>query len=648
MSPFTRKFGTGSLVKYGESVLYQVKELRPQFQQVVLEGQSGELLILNSSDFSNSVAKGEYQPLYRDEPEAVEMPQRLLSASERNELDRRLEILSQVARLRAEGESWTDIVTTLLNELPGRLPSMRTIQRWYAGSIGCSDPANLAPRFSGRGNRQQLIPELHGIVIDVIEQLYCQSDRFSLASIVLMVNVRGRTVWSGQAPFVGVSRRTISRMLQRYATFERIGQRMSPGALRKALAPALRYLEVEAPYERVEFDATPLNVLATDIEGTVIGKPTLYIIIDCATGCIIAFYLSIQAESQHTFLKLLEMAFHPRDESFLLRYGVEKPLAPCAMWYVMAGDNSAAHHGEAMYRVLRYLGCTVEFTQAAKPQQHPFVERVHGSIKTGLVQMLAGSHISQEKLESDALGRAMTEAKYTLSEIENYVARWICEVYMDRPLDRLTARFGESCSPRKAMEILSKRYPLLPPPTPDSFRDACTNYAVKHVALTTKGIRYQCFEFNSEELQALLKRSPRDCKVEVRSHPLDVSRVSVVCLQDQKVMVTAYNKQKGLPPMSFEDARLIRKQLYKSDGAVSAEDYAQGYAKLINDINQANGDKKVASNRRRARTQDKQVETSKLHEASHVQQRLQTKSEGVAQAAVDLTQLMPAPRRTKE
>ena len=198
------------------------------------------------------------------------------------------------------------------------------------------------------------------------------------------------------------------------------------------------------------------------------------------------------------------------------------------------------------------------------------------------------------------------------------------------------------------MEILSKRYPLLPPPTPDSFRDACTNYAVKHVALTTKGIRYQCFEFNSEELQALLKRSPRDCKVEVRSHPLDVSRVSVVCLQDQKVMVTAYNKQKGLPPMSFEDARLIRRQLYKSDGAVSAEDYAQGYAKLINDINQANGDKKVASNRRRARTQDKQVETSKLHEASHVQQRLQTKSEGVAQAAVDLTQLMPAPRRTKE
>lgn len=264
MSPFARKFGTGSLVKYGESVLYQVKEMRPQFQQVVLEGESGELLILNSSDFSNSVAKGEYQPLFGEKLEVEEMPQRLLSASERNELDRRLEILSQVTRLRSEGECWTDIITTLLDEMPGRLPSMRTLQRWYAGSIGCSNPVNLAPRFSGRGNRQQLIPELHGIVIDVIEQLYCQSDRFSLANIVLMVNVRGRAVWTSQASYAGVSRRTISRMLQRYATFERIGQRMSPRALRKALAPALRYLEVEAPYERVEFDATPLNVLATD------------------------------------------------------------------------------------------------------------------------------------------------------------------------------------------------------------------------------------------------------------------------------------------------------------------------------------------------------------------------------------------------
>ncbi|MGH1448801.1 MAG: hypothetical protein ACRBBM_05170 [Pseudomonadaceae bacterium] len=652
MSQFARRFGPGSIVKGSGNSLYQVKELRPQFEQIVLEGQSGELLVFKIPEFNTSVAKGEYQPIYEGSAEKAgkaEKSARVLSHKERNQLDLRLEVLSEVTVLRKQGKSWIEILNALKENLNCEIPALRTIQRWYASSLQSDDANELAPKFSARGNRSQLGPEIKGVVIEAIKDMYCGSDRFNVTSITMMANAKSASLCADLGlPFTGVSRRTVSRILYKYATFERFRGRMSQGALKKALSPAIQYHEVEAPYDRVEFDATPLNVLVVDEDGQVIGKPTLYLIVDCATRCPIAFHLSIQAESQYTLLKLLEMAFHPRDETFLSRYGVKKPLAPCAMWQIMAGDNSAAHHGEAMYRALRFLGCTVEFTQAGKPQEHPFVERAHGSLKTGLIQMLAGSHISQEKLEKEALSRAMREAKYTVSALENLIARWICEVYMDRPLERLTTRFNELCSPRKAMDILSKRYPMLPPPTPDDFRAACMNFSVKHVSLTPHGIRYQCFDYNSEDLQKLLMTSPRGCKVEVRSHPLDVSQVSVVSLEDQKKMVVAYNKARNLPPMSFEEAKAIRTKFYQSDAAISVEEYAQGYAKLIQDIQEKNGEKKVSSKRHSARAKNRQTETAELHRKNHSERNLAPNSTDGTSTEMILAALTPAPRRIKE
>ncbi|MNI99191.1 hypothetical protein D3C73_1582070 [compost metagenome] len=83
--------------------------------------------------------------------------------------------------------------------------------------------------------------------------------------------------------------------------------------------------------------------------------------------------------------------------------------------------------------------------------------------------MLCGATKSQEPLEDEALGRAMREACYTLEELEGLIIRWVAEVYMDRPIESLNQRFGHPCSPRRAMQLLTEKYPLLPPPTPQAF-----------------------------------------------------------------------------------------------------------------------------------------------------------------------------------
>lgn len=323
------------------------------------------------------------------------------------------------------------------------------------------------------------------------------------------------------------------------------------------------------------------------------------------------------------------------------RFGVKQALPPPALWHKMCGDNSAAHHGQGMYHALWYLGVANEFSQAGKPQSHPYVERTHGSTKTGLIKKLCGANLSEEILEKNPEGRAVREAGLTLPQLENLVARWICDVYMNKPLERLTYRFGYRCSPRQAMNELTKIFPLVPPPTPEEFREACLQYRSKKVVLTSQGVVFETFRYNSQELYELYLAAPRQSKVEIRWHPLDVSSISVVSPLDQKVMITVPNKQRNLPPMSFGEAKQIRRQLYKSDAELTEEAYHQAAVELYRDIHALNKAAKVANRKRGARAADKQQQTKAL-QANKATRAPDT----VGSSILDLQALTPAPTRS--
>lgn len=638
------QFGKGSIVRE-ESRFLTVHEIRPQSNQIVFEGEVGELRFFKLDEFYNEVARGNLRPIYQQNIEREKIPERILTVGEKSALDRRLECLNLIKLLRSKGNSWHEIEHEMVQRYGSESPCLRTLQRLFQKGMYAETNYELAPFYSARGKRTSLIiPEVQGILIEVLEGFILNSNKFNVSDITILVNDRARKrCLELDIPFQGVSRRTISRAICRIAESDRVKGRLDPRTARQVLSPAFEYLSVSAPYQRVEFDSTPLNLLVVDDGGNVIGKPTLYLLIDCATGAIISFYISIQAESQETFLRLLEMAFIPRDKKFLERYGVKKTLLPPALWHIQAGDNSAAHHGAAMFRALIFLGVTVEFTQAGKPQQHPFVERVHGSVKTGVIQKLCGSNISQEVHEQDPYGRSMREAKYTLKEVESLVARWICDIYMDRPLKRLNERFGHRCSPRQAMEIMLRKYPIIPPPTPEEFRNACMTYEVKEVRIRRDGVKYKTFQYQSKELYELYLSLPANSTVEVRAHPLDVSCISVVSREKEKVMVTAWNKMKSLPPMSFQEAKSIRDKLYKSDAELSEEDYIQGYAQLLEDIHAKNKSKKVSSKQQSARAKDKQQQSAVI-KRSRAASAVAPEAEG-EELDLDLQTLKPLPTR---
>lgn len=618
--------------------LFNVHDIRLQTDQILLEGLSGNLVFYDVGEFNNRIAQGLTKPIFARRAANEEGPPRELSQTEKAALKIRLDVLAKVKTLREKGVPWQDIGPLLGQQVP----NIRTIQRWYAKYDGVANKQQVAPLYSARGNRGSKLSEVSEQALQTtLLEFFKGTERFSITSITQLVNTRAKEICAElKLPFTGMSRRSVTRAIHKIGNLESVKGRLGTRAANQILHAALELLLIEAPYERVEYDSTVLNVHVVNEQGDVIGKPTLYLLIDCATGAVIAFYLTIQAESEETFLRLLQMAFMPRDESFLQRYGVKYALPAPALWHKMCGDNSAAHHGQGMYHALWYLGVTNEFSQAGKPQTHPYVERTHGSTKTGLIKKLCGANLSEEILEKDPEARALREAALTLPKLENLVARWICDVYMNRPLDRLTYRFGYRCSPRQAMNALTKIYPLVPPPTPEEFREACLQYRSKKVSLTSKGVVFDTFQYNSQELYELYLAAPRKSKVEIRWHPLDVSSISVVSPLDQKVMITVPNKLRNLPPMSFGEAKQIRRSLYKSDAELTAEDYHQASVELNRDIHALNQASTVANRKRGARAADKRQQTKALQATKPVRA-----IEADTPSILDLQALTPAPTR---
>ncbi|MBT8767328.1 Mu transposase C-terminal domain-containing protein [Metapseudomonas boanensis] len=618
--------------------LFNVHDIRLQTDQVLLEGRAGNLVFYGVGEFNNRIAQGVTKPIFSRRAANEEAPTRELSLTEEAALKVRLDVLSKVKSLRENGVPWQDIGPMLGKQIP----NIRTIQRWYAKYERVVNKQHVAPLYSARGNRGSKLSEVSEQALqEALLEFYKGTERFSIQSITELANARAKDICAElKLPFTGISRRSVTRAIYKIGNLESVQGRLGTRAANQTLHAALELLLIEAPYERVEYDSTVLNVHLVNDQGEVIGKPTLYLLIDCATGAIIAFYLTIQAESEEAFLRLLEMAFMPRDDGFLQRYGVKHALPAPALWHKMGGDNSAAHHGQGMYHALWYLGVANEFSQAGKPQKHPYVERTHGSSKTGLIKKLCGANLSEEVLEKDPEGRALREAALTLPQLEKLVARWICDVYMNRPLARLTYRFGYRCSPRQAMDALTKIYPLVPPPTPEEFREACLQYRSKKVSLTSKGVVFDTFHYNSQELYELFLAAPRKSKVEIRWHPLDVSAISVVSPLDQKVMITVPNKLRNLPPMSFGEAKQIRRKLYKSDAELTEEDYHQAAVELYRDIHALNKAATVAKRKRAARASDKQLQTKALQATKPVH-----KAEADAPATLDLQALTPVPTR---
>ncbi|MDR6948452.1 putative transposase [Pseudomonas sp. 2957] len=568
----------------------RVTSIRPEIAQIVLQGSLGEEFVLNIDEFQQRFAQGQYRRIYGPTMSAVQpLPVRNLTQSERDTLDQRLELLEYIDEARRDGCSWPETVERLkarCDQLKVALPSTRTIQRWRKSSNLASSMDQMAPRFSARGNKRRMETledlDFEETVTDEIMRSYFQTDKFNVSQITKLVNHQCRErAAQRNAPFRGISRRSVSRRIHAMEHTMITQGRVSKATHDQEMRTAIRKLLVERPYQRVEVDATPLDIFCCDAQGQPIGRATCYAGIDAATGAIVMLKCSIKKPSQDFVLSALEFCFSPKGEAFSERYRLNNPwLVPAAIETIVL-DNAQEHHGGVVLNALRYLNTTIDYPMAGKPQAKPFIERFFGTLKSGLINTLPGSTKSQSSLERDPIGRAMKERLYTVVELEALIIKWVADVYMQSPLQRLEHRFEPGCSPARAMELLKRQHSVMPPPDPVEFRNACLRYHADEKTLGREGVCHDTMKYNSSELSKLYQRRGQKTKVKVRLNPLDCRSVFVVDPDDANALIEAHNKRPGMPLIGFEEARNIRRFLGKSDAELSGEDYQIAHVQML-------------------------------------------------------------------
>lgn len=639
----------GSHVLRGEQKL-TVVSIRPDPSQVVLEGERGEQFLWSIDEFNTGVAAGEFKLCGREMFTASsESDKRHLNANERKALDRNLELLQLTQLAIRDGKTWKLAHAAVaeyccMKGIP--CVAMRTLQRLVkkANQAPSSDQTFLAPRYYARGNRPHLTVEDQEFYYEVNEgifEYFCKTDKFNYLAIVDLINTRLRefAIDTGRE-FRGISRRTVVRRIQRMSMKMQMNGRVSRNDFYQEMRTAIQRMHVERPYERVEIDATPLDIFVIDDDGVVIGKPTCFAAIDSASKACLGITLSISKASEDAVLKLLEFCFAPKGDAFSEKYELTNEwLAPAGI-ETIALDNAAEHHGGFVLSAMRYLNVTLDYPQAGKPQYRPYIERLFGTINTGIISELPGATKSQSKLVTKPLKKAMSEAKYTVKELEALVLRWISDVYMQRPTLSLQRRFGKRCSPAQAMSMLKKRYPILPPPDPEQFREACLHFRAKLSRLTKDGVWCDGEEFNSIELGDFYQEVGNGHKVQVRYYPLDCTSVTVVDPRDNQNLITAFNKTRNMPVMSFADAKAARRLNYMSDADRSAEPYHQAQSAIRREAHEKNKSKKVGTRNQAARKFEEADRAQSMHKP--IPQDFIKNSEDSRHAT-----LTAAPRRTK-
>ncbi|MGC6371275.1 Mu transposase C-terminal domain-containing protein [Pseudomonas sp. S2.OTC.A_B10] len=647
----SRVLTVGSVFEEGGQ-MRRVVSIRPEISQIVLQGVKGEEFVLNNDEFQERVAKGQYRQVNGPTASAMQpMPVRNLTQTERGALDQRLELLEYVEHAQVSGCSWKQTIEHLRMRCVERhlpLPSTRTIQRWRKSSSLAGSTDQLAPRFSARGNKRQLQTrddlDFDETVADEIFRRYFCTDKFNVSQITKLVNQQCRDRASQRnSEFRGISRRSVSRRI-RALEQTLIGHgRVSKATRDQEMRAAIRKILVERPYERVEVDATPLDIFCCNEKREVIGRATCYAGIDAATSALVMVRVCIEKPSQDFVLSALEFCFSPKGDAFSQRYQLNHPwLAPAAI-ETMVLDNAQEHHGGLVLNALRYLNTTIDYPMAGKPQARPFIERFFGVLKTGLINTLQGSTKSQSTLERDPIGRAMKERLYTVLELEALVIRWIANVYMRTPVQRLEHRFEPGCSPARAMELLKQRHVIVPPPGPDEFRNACLRYHSREMTLGREGVCLDTMTYNSSELAKLYARQGQKTKVKVRFNPLDCRAVFVVDPSDPGVLIEAFNRNSAMPLISFEEARKIRSTHRKSDAQLSGEDYQIAHVKMLRE----SGDRAVGGSmkdrNRAARAEARELKRLQVQRQEATRQ----PTEPAHETPSSVGTLSAAPRRQK-
>lgn len=603
-----QRFRVGCQFLWGET-FYKVKRLLPASQLEIMSMHSHEtqpvtFLQLYQALLTNELQfVKEGQPLKKSHPGAymdlADCPEALRAVAEYRlaiiqpflELpphQRKKAIAARVEELRQQAQPQRSLKTVI---------SVVSVYRWlsdYTQSGG--DIRVLIPNIHKRGGIQgsRLKADAEAIVQATLDAIPAGVERWSTDYLHREVAVRIKEENQhrlAEEKLSVPSRATLARRITAW-------QEKKEGS-RRRLQPQ-QYGEMEypsTPLARVEIDHTRSDLIVIDETDLLpLGRLTLTYCLDTMTRYPLGYYLGFEPPS---YLAVMECLYHticPKGE-VRSRYDTVHDWLAYGIPFTLVVDNGKEFIGRDLDDACQLLGIVLERMPVKTPQFKAAVERMLGTINTGVLHTLPGTTFSNFGQRGDY--NSLKQACINLNDLDKIMHIFLVDIYAQDfheglpgiPAQQWTEVTGNGFFPRV-------------PPSVEELRVLLGR--VDYRTIMAYGIDFLSLRYNCTELLPLrLRMDRRDNKqIKLKYNPSDLSRLYVYDPDERRYIEVPALAQEYTRGLSLWKHRVIRNFVLNEQGKVDIVALGLAQRKIQAIVEQSLERKKLSARAKIARWQN--------------------------------------------
>lgn len=600
-------------VRYGK-VCY-LGEIRSAHHKLAIHGDDGDMTVLSHDDFMREVVDGSIMMLVPDSngtfhpvPEGWKQERTPKAKKRHSEINRVVEFAEQ-CQLRGIPFNAMDqhIKAFCIEQRIDKPPTGRTLRLWRAKSKG--HESMVAPRWHRCGNRLQgPTPLLLESIKEVVaKQLLIQKDKFTLSGAWIEVQAVYRKKWQDEHGKVSRppchSIRQLRRFMRMLPFNELRKLQLDNRSYRALTRRAINLHTASKLFDAVEMDATVLDILICDEDGKEIGRPTLYVAIDTATGYPLGLYLTIQKPSIVAFVECLRFMLFPKSDDFDEKYGIQNRIEVFGKPILLRVDNGSEFvSAVAEALVYEIFGDTAR-CKPYKPEEKPHVERFNGTVRQFILTLNGATTSSVTKKMREI---PKDEPLMQLEELRTKLYQFIYDRYALIANEMRSLLLQKAVAPLDCVREMKDTITLPVPVSRAQFeRDIAFQTETRKLA--HDGISFRGWQFHSDELHTMyLKYGPKMYKF--RYSELDAATILVAPPDGVSGEVVANNKVPSVMGLDFGTADLIRQAISAEAEVLNERAFDHAYRNYIQQLERLKGS---AGRAKLARVKDLMEATAK-------------------------------------
>lgn len=399
----------------------------------------------------------------------------------------------------------------------------RWIKRYEASS---HDIRSLLPSYfrCGAKNKPRVNELVMDFINDEIQNFYQNKRRVSVYDLYIKI-VHRVSEYNQFSDFKIKlpSYMTISRYVNKIPEYDLISNRYNKRTADNQFSEVDNGVEVRYPLERVEIDGTPIDLIVTDENGEVIGRPVLIIAIDKLTRYIVGFSISFGGEGWQDVMLCIRHII--MDKSYVRESypDIKNEWKAYGIPQIIVVDNSLGFKNNAMDDAAYELGATLLFCPVKTPQWKGSIERFFRTSCTSLIHKLPGTTRSNSSQLSTS-ENPTKEACISLSLLTKLFHKWIIDEYSQR-LNK-----GAGGIPSKIWDKAVQDHPVAWPNSNQEIPILLGKVEMRQIRNT--GIELMNLHYNSIELNKLYHQfsqsnNGKNVNFKIKYDPFNINQIFV-------------------------------------------------------------------------------------------------------------------------